>query len=94
MKEPIISVSGLRGILGSSLTPEIVIRYVGAYVATLSPGSVVVTRDGRSSGPMLLDVVRATLAAAGFECFDGGVAATPTTGLLVRQNGCVGGIQI
>ena len=94
MKEPIISVSGLRGVIGSSLNPETAIRYVGAYAATLPPGAVIVTRDGRTSGPMLLDAVRAALAAAGVECLDGGIAATPTTGVLVRQYGCVGGIQI
>jgi phosphomannomutase len=94
MKEPIISVSGLRGIVGCSLTPEIAIRYVGAYAATLPSGSMVVTRDGRASGPMVLHAVQAALAAAGIECLDGGIAATPTTGVLVRQYGCVGGIQI
>jgi phosphomannomutase len=94
MKEPIISVSGLRGMIGTSLTPETVIRYVGAYAATLPPGPVVVTRDGRASGPMLTDAVRASLVASGRVCLDADVAATPTTGILVRQMQAAGGIQI
>ena len=42
MQEPIISVSGLRGIVGTSLTPDIVSRYVAAYAVGLEAGSVVV----------------------------------------------------
>ena len=36
--EPIISVSGLRGIVGENLTPEVAVRYVAAFAATLPPG--------------------------------------------------------
>lgn len=92
--EPIISVSGLRGIVGESLTPETVVRYLGAFHETLPPGPVVVTRDGRTTGPMLADAVRATLAACGRTVLDGGPAATPTTGVLVRQHEAAGGVQI
>ncbi len=94
MEELIISVSGLRGIIGSSLTPEIATRYVGAFATTLPPGAVVVSRDGRATGLMLVDAIRASLAAAGRKCLDAGVAATPTTGVLVRERKCAGGIQI
>lgn len=94
MPEPIISVSGLRGIIGQSLTPEIALRYVAAFAASLPEGPVVVTRDGRHTGPMLAEFVRGALQAAGHTCLDGGVAATPTTGILVRHLRAVGGIQI
>ena len=33
MTEPIISVSGMRGIVGETLTPEVAIRYVAAFAA-------------------------------------------------------------
>ena len=94
MPEPIISVSGLRGIVGSSLTPEIAERYAAAFAATLPKGPVVLSQDGRPSGPMLSDAIRAALAAAGRACLDAGIAATPTTGVLVRQFSAAGGIQI
>jgi phosphomannomutase len=94
MSEPIISVSGLRGIVGESLTPEIAVRYVAAFVSQLPPGPIVLTRDGRTTGPMLADAVRATNLAAGRDCCDGGIAATPTTGILVRENQAAGGVQI
>jgi phosphomannomutase len=61
VSEPIISVSGLRGIVGESLTPDVAMRYVAAFASTLPPGPVVVSRDGRTSGPMLAEIVRGTL---------------------------------
>lgn len=94
VSEPIISVSGLRGIVGESLTPEVVTRYVGAFAATLPQGRVVVTRDGRTTGAMVAELVRGTLSAAGCDVLDGDVAATPTTGVLVKSLGAVGGVQI
>ncbi|MEX0938129.1 MAG: phosphoglucosamine mutase [Pirellulales bacterium] len=92
--EPIISVSGLRGIVGKSLTPAVVDRYIRAFADQLPPGDVVVTRDGRASGARFAQVVHGTLAACGRTARDGGIAATPTTGVLVRQFGAAGGVQI
>ena len=94
MHEPIISVSGMRGIVGSSLTPEIVIRYVASFAASLPAGPVVMTRDGRSTGPMIAAAVQAALMAAGRTCLDAGIAATPTTGVVIRHLAGAGGIQI
>ncbi len=94
MQEPIISVSGLRGVVGSSLTPEIVTRYVAAFVASLPAGPVVVTRDGRTTGPMLAALVQGVLMASGRTCLAADVAATPTTGVLVRHTAAAGGVQI
>lgn len=94
MNQPIISVSGLRGVIGETLTPEITTRYVGAFVSALPEGRVLITRDGRATGPMLADAVRAAIAAAGRTPVDAGVASTPTAGVLVRSEECVGGVQI
>ena len=84
MTEPIISVSGLRGIVGESLTPEVAVRYAAAFAATLPPGPIVLTYDGRESGPMLLEAISKGLSELGREVLNFGVAATPTTGVLVR----------
>lgn len=94
MSEPIISVSGLRGIVGESLTPLIAARYVAAFTGTLKPGPVVVSRDGRGSGPMLAQIVCGTLAACGRRVLYADVAATPTLGVMVRANLAAGGVQI
>ncbi len=94
MSDLIISVSGLRGIVGQSLTPEVVIRYIAAFAEELPPGPVVVTRDGRHTGPLLEAAAQSALLAMGRECNDAGIAATPTTGVLVRKLKGAGGIQI
>ena len=92
--QPIISVSGLRGLIGCQLTPWVVTRYVSAFCSQLPRGTIVVARDGRQSGEMLARSVTATLMANGFDAVDCGVAATPTVGVLIRNIQAVGGIQI
>ena len=94
MDEPIISVSGLRGIVGESLTPEIAVRYASALAGELPPGPLVITRDGRASGPMLAAALCKGLTALGRDIFAAGVAATPTLGVLVRQHRAAGGVEI
>ena len=90
----IVSVSGLRGVVGESLTPEVAARYAAAFAATLPPGPIVVGRDGRESGPLLAAAITARLAMAGRDVLDCGVAATPTVGIAVREQAAAGGIQI
>lgn len=94
MKDPIISVSGLRGIVGQGLTPLVAARYAAAFVAGLSPGPILVARDGRATGGMVADIVRGALRAMGRDVLDAGIAATPTVGVLVREHRAAGGIQI
>ena len=94
MSDPIISVSGLRGVVGESLTPLIALRYAQAFAQSLPPGPVLVARDGRTTGPMLAAVIHSTLAAMGRQVLDAGIAATPTVGVLVQTSGASGGIQI
>ena len=94
MAEPIISVSGLRGIVGETLTPAVAGGYVAALAASAAQGPIVVTRDGRTSGKMLAAAVHSALLAVGRDVIDAGIAATPTTGVLVRQFHAGGGVQI
>ena len=94
MAEPIISVSGLRGIVGETLTPDVAVRYVAAFAATCPTGTMLVGRDSRPSGPMLAQAVHAGLRAAGHTTIDLGICATPTVGLLVRKLQAAGAVQI
>jgi phosphomannomutase len=55
---------------------------------------VLITRDGRATGPMLSAALRSGLTAVGRDVLDADVAATPTTGVLVRHLKAAGGIQI
>lgn len=94
VSEPIISVSGLRGIVGDQLTPAVAMRYIAALAANLGSGEVVVGRDGRSSGEMFFHAVASTLMGHGMTVIDLGIAATPTVGVAVRHHGATAGIQI
>ena len=94
MAEPIISVSGLRGIVGESLDPLIASRYAAAFASETEPGTIVVGRDGRPTGQMLASAISSTLQAAGRDVLFADAAATPTIGVLVREYQAAGGIQI
>ncbi|PQO38494.1 phosphoglucosamine mutase [Blastopirellula marina] len=94
MQDPIISVSGLRGILGLSLSPDTISRYVAAFVEQLPEGPILLSRDGRPSGKALGDIVQGTINLLGRDVIDAGIAATPTVGVLLRQYRCMGAIQI
>jgi phosphomannomutase len=94
MSEPIISVSGLRGVIGESLDPQIAGMYALAFSASTPPGPFVITRDSRPSGIVLADGIHAVLNSTGRSTIDAAVAATPTTGVLIRQLHAAGGIQI
>src|SRR5215470_8861530 len=90
----IVSVSGIRGIVGDSLTPEPALAFAAALGTYLQGGRVVLSRDGRPSGAVLRHAVLAGLLGAGCEVHDLGVAPTPTCGLAVRRLQAAGGIQI
>jgi len=94
MPEPIISISGLRGIVGSELTPTVASNFAAAFCSQAPDGPIVIARDGRSSGPMFADAIAATISGHGRKCLDLGVASTPTVGAFVRQSKSAGAIQI
>ncbi|MGA2093360.1 MAG: phosphoglucosamine mutase [Sedimentisphaerales bacterium] len=100
--ELIITVSGLRGIVGENLTPEVAARYGSAFGAFLrdnrsnAPKSLTVCigRDSRPSGQTLAASVAAGLVAAGIDCIDLGLVTTPTVGIMVRHLNCAGGVIV
>jgi phosphomannomutase len=87
-----ISVAGIRGIVGESLTPPVVARFAAAFAHGLGPGHVVVGRDARRSGPMVYRAVAAGLTAAGRDVVDIGLATTPATQVAVEQTHAAGGV--
>lgn len=87
-----ISVAGVRGIVGETLTPPVLTRFAAAFARSLGEGPVVVGRDARTSGPMVLDAVAAGLVAAGRDVVDIGLATTPTTQLAVEHLHAAGGV--
>ena len=92
--ELIVSVSGVRGIVGDGLTPEVATRFAAALGTYLGGGRVVVSRDSRPSGEMLKHAVLAGLLSTGCVVEDIGIAPTPTVGVAVRRLGAAGAVQI
>ncbi len=93
--ELIVSVSGIRGIVGSSLTPAAALAFAQALATAVEGKGMVLCRDSRPSGAMLRHAVLAGLLAGGCKVVDIGIQPTPTCGLAVRKvRGAAGGIQI
>src|SRR5512139_328828 len=89
-----IGISGVRGIVGESLTPELVVSFAQAFGTYLDSGRILVCRDTRASGPMVQSAVVSGLLSAGCEVIDLGVCPTPTLQLAVRWLGALGGVSI
>ena len=94
MATRILSISGLRGIVGDGLDPVYVSRFAAALGTIFCSGKVVVARDGRSTGPMLHQAVVSGLLATGCEVLDADICTTPTCGVLVKHYQAAGGLQI
>ena len=89
-----VSASGVRGIVGQTLTPEVVLRVAGAHASFLDPGPVVVGRDTRPSGAWVLRLTEAAILASGHDVIDVGIAPTPTILYAIRHHRASGGIAI
>ncbi len=94
MTRRILSISGLRGVIGDGLDPEYIARFAAALGTMAERGTVVLSRDGRSTGPMLEQAVIAGLVSTGCRVVNAGIASTPTCGVLIDHLGAAGGLQI
>ena len=94
MKNLMTSVSGIRGIVGESLTPEIIVKYVSVFGQKNSGKKVVVGGDPRVSSRYIRPLIFGTLQACGCEVIDVGVAPTPTIEIAVKTLEAAGGIAI
>lgn len=89
-----VSVSGIRGLVGDTLTPTVVLQYAQAYGTVLEGGRVALGRDSRPSGEMYAAAATAGLLASGCAVTDLGVVMTPTIGHAIREKGFSGGLMI
>jgi phosphomannomutase len=89
-----ISISGVRGVVGDSLTPALLTRFAQAFGTYAGSGTVVVGRDTRTSGEMVRQAVVAGLLSSGCRVVDAGVCPVPTVQLAVRHRRAQGGIAI
>ncbi len=84
-----ISVSGMRGHVGTDLTPELVARHaaaLGAWVRSRGGSSVVIGRDARTSGPMFTLAATAGFQSVGVDVIDVGMVPTPTVQMAVEHH--------
>ncbi|MCC6549240.1 MAG: phosphoglucosamine mutase [Ignavibacteriaceae bacterium] len=89
-----VSISGIRGLIGDGLEPEVIVKYTSAYAEFIGSGSVVVGRDSRISGEMVRSIVCGTLTAKGSNVIDIGICPTPTVQYTVKTLNAQGGIAI
>ncbi len=89
-----VSASGVRGIVGERLTPEVILRVAGAHAALLPPGPIVVGRDSRPSGAWVSRAAEAALLASGRDVIAVGLAPTPTILYAIRHHRAAGGLAI
>lgn len=94
MGDLLVSVSGIRGVVGDSLTPEVALRYGRVFGKYLKGGDVVLGRDTRYHGPMIFSAISAGLMASGCNVIDIGVVTTPTVEFAVIKSGSAGGVVI
>ena len=98
------SISGIRGTIGGNagdgLSPLDIVKFTTAYATfirrntTSDSNVIVVGRDARLSGRMVLNIVVGTLTGMGFDVVNIGLATTPTTELAVVWEKACGGIII
>lgn len=89
-----VSVGGVRGVVGQTLTPELMIDFAAAFGTHLGNGQVLVGTDTRDSAEMLKRAVISALLSTGCDVVDLGICPTPMLQWLVPQQKAAGGISI
>ena len=96
MEALMLGVSGLRGTVGGTLTPAVVMRLAAAFATWLKETQrpkagghfrVVFARDSRPSGPWVRDAAVAALTASGIHVIDLGIVTTPGAAMMVQHLG-------
>ncbi|MFW5861442.1 MAG: phosphoglucosamine mutase [Spirochaetota bacterium] len=88
------SVSGIRGIVGESLTPELITEIGNAFAAYVKRGKVVIGRDSRCTGEAISLNMASNLVMNGCTVIDIGVVPTPTVQVMVEELGADAGIVV
>jgi phosphomannomutase len=99
--ELIISISGMRGVVGQNLTAQIASAYGSTFGTFLKRSAaagaklnVCLGRDSRTSGPMLASAVTEGLTSVGIDVIDVGLVTTPTASIMTTHLKCAGGVMI
>ncbi len=93
MSQLMVSVSGIRGVVGETFTPSVIHKYASAFGYTMGK-RIVIGRDTRVTGKMIEHLVFGTLNAIGCDVISVGICPTPTIQLAVENLHADGGIAI
>jgi phosphomannomutase len=89
-----VSISGVRGIVGDSLTPDIIQKYALAFGVFINKSPIVIGRDSRTSGTLISNIVKGCLQSAGCKIIDIGIVPTPTVQMEIINHKAAGGIAL
>ncbi len=89
-----IGISGVRGIVGDTLTPELIMDFASAFGTYFNSKKVLLGRDTRISGPMLHSATTSALLAAGCDVIDLGICPAPILQYMVKKLKAAGAISI
>ncbi len=96
------SVSGIRGTIGGlpgeNLTPPDIVKFTSAFGIwtrnSTGNSKIIVGRDARPSGKMVMDIVESTLISLGMDVVDVDLSTTPTVQIAVEDEKAGGGIIV
>lgn len=89
-----IGISGVRGVIGETLSPELVVNLTRAFSTLVQSGKVAVARDTRVSGELIKNAVFSGLVYSGITPVDTGILSTPSLQNYVKAERLDGGIII
>jgi len=94
MSKLIMSLSGMRGIIGDSLHPQIPLEMAMAFGTFIGKSPIIVGGDTRVSHDIIKNLVISGLTSVGIDVIDIGKVTTPTVQQLIRHHNAAGGIVI
>jgi phosphomannomutase/phosphoglucomutase len=83
IQKRLFGTNGVRGIVGSDMTPELSLK-IGAAFGTMRRGCIAVGRDTRTSGECLANALKAGLMASGCDVVDVGIIPTPGLQYIIK----------
>jgi phosphomannomutase len=94
VKKLMIGVSGIRGVVGETFTPELITRLGAAFGTYANGGRIIVGRDTRVSGEMVKHALLGGLISTGCRVIDIGICPTPTLTIMINELKADGGVMI
>ena len=85
IQKKLFGTNGVRGVAGKDMTPELALS-IGKALGTMRPGRLAVGRDTRTSGPVLVNALKAGLLATGCDVVDCGILPTPALQYIIKEH--------